>query len=254
MARMPKYQQLAEVIRERVRSGDLRPGDKLPSETTLAQDHRKSLPTVRQALATLKAEGLIESRQGIGTFVRAETRLQRRSRNRYGAARTRTGLLNGKFRHEITAAGPAPLPPRIADMMGADADQTAIVRKRHLYDDNNLQEIGASYLPLDIAANTYLAEPTVVPKALFKCVEELTGRKYSHATDHWIARPATADEADSFDLPIGTYVLHVVHIARDEQAAVLEVSESIWPADRVALIDDYDIASEAGTAPVKSDI
>jgi len=73
----------------------------------------------------------------------------------------------------------------------------------------------------------------------------LSGRTYRHATDQWVARPATPLEADSFRLTVGAYVLHVVHIARDKSDKVLEVSESVWPADRVTFIDDYDIPGKS---------
>ena len=45
------------------------------------------------------------------------------------------------------------------------------------------EEIGASYIPASIAAETYLEQPTVVPKALFLCVEDLSGPRYAHASD-----------------------------------------------------------------------
>lgn len=244
--RMPKYHRIAESIRDRVRKGALRPGDRLPAETAIAEEYGASVPTVRQAMNVLRAEGVIESRHGIGTFVKQDQRLQRRSRNRYGEARGRQGLLNNALRHDITAAGPEPVPELIAEAMGVPAETTVIVRRRSLYDDGDqLQELGASYLPAEFAAGTYLAEPKVVPQALFKCVEELTGRTYRHATDQWVARPATPEEADRFKLPIGGYVLHVVHTARDKSGKVLEVSESIWPAERVTFIDDYDIPSSS---------
>lgn len=252
--RMPKYHRIAEAIRQQVRAGSLKPGQRLPAETAIAEQYDASVPTVRQAMNVLRSEGVIDSRHGIGTFVKNEQRLQRRSRNRYGEARGRQGLLNDAFRHEITAAGPEPLPKHIAEAMGVPAGTTVIVRRRSLYDDaNQLQELGASYLPADFAAGTYLAEPVVVPKALFKCVEELSGRSYRHATDQWVARPATPVEADSFRLTVGAYVLHVVHTARDKANKVLEVSESVWPADRVMFIDDYDIPSKSITTE-KSDV
>jgi GntR family transcriptional regulator len=254
-SRMPKYHRIAEAIRADVRAGTLQPGDRLPAETAIAHDHSTSVPTVRQAMAVLRAEGLIESRHGVGTFVKAESRLQRRSRNRYGEARGRSGLLTNTLRHDITSAGPEPAPERIAELMGRPAEETVVVRRRDLYDESDqLQEIGASYLPADFAADTYLAQPKVVPKALFRCVEEITGRTYHHATDHWVARPATQEETDRFDLTIGAYVLHVVHVARDESGDVLEVSESIWPADRVAFIDDYEIPEAPAEEPTKSDV
>lgn len=253
--RVKKYQQIADAIRAGVRSGDLCPGDQLPAETVLAERHHTTVPTVRQAKAVLQAEGLIESRHGIGTFVREESRLQRRSRSRYGEARGRSGLLTDTLRHEIVSAGPEPAPARIAEVMGVEEDETVIVRRRDLYDESDqLQEVGASYLPVGFAADTYLAKPQVVPKALFRCVEEIAGRRYATATDHWIARPANPDECDKFGIVIGAYVLHVIHVARDERGDVLEVSESIWPADRVRFIDEYDVSSESASGGVKSDV
>jgi DNA-binding GntR family transcriptional regulator len=47
-----------------------------------------------------------------------------------------------------------------------------------------------------------------------------------------------------FELPTGAPVMHVVHTARDEDGDILEISESIWSADRVILIDDYPIEQQ----------
>jgi GntR family transcriptional regulator len=254
-SRAKKYHQIADAIRAQIRAGDLPVGSRLPAETAIAADHNTSVPTVRQAMGVLRAEGLIESRHGVGTFVRETQRFERRSRHRYGAARARAGLMNNTFRHDIVGAGPEPVPERIASAMGIAAGTEVIVRRRDLYDDKDeLQEIGASYLPADFAAGTYLAEPKVVPKALFRCVEEITGRRYAYALDHWIARPAAVEEAEAFGLPLGAYVVHIVHTATDENGDVLEVSESIWPADRLAFIDEYDIPAEADPDALKSDI
>ncbi|MFD2794364.1 GntR family transcriptional regulator [Promicromonospora vindobonensis] len=254
-SRAKKYHQIADAIRAQIRAGDLPVGSRLPAETAIAADHNTSVPTVRQAMGVLRAEGLIESRHGVGTFVRETQRFERRSRHRYGAARARAGLMNNTFRHDIVGAGPEPAPERIASAMGIAAGTEVIVRRRDLYDDKNeLQEIGASYLPADFAAGTYLAVPKVVPKALFRCVEEITGRRYAYALDHWIARPAAVEEAEAFGLPLGAYVVHIVHTATDENGDALEVSESIWPADRLAFIDEYDIPAEADPDALKSDI
>ena len=104
------------------------------------------------------------------------------------------------------------------------------------------------------SAGTFLEERQVVPKALFLCVEDLTGKRYAHAHDQWTARMPTAEEADALDLPTGAPVVHVVHVARAEDGSVLEVSESAWPADRVAVIDDYPIESEAESPTAPSEV
>ena len=119
-----------------------------------------------------------------------------------------------------------------------------MIRRRLLRDKETGQaeELGASYIPAAIAAGTYLGEPAVVPKALFLCVEELSGQRYVHAEDRWQVRPATAEESNLLDLSAATTVIHLIHSAQDDAGETLEVSESVWPADRVIIIDDYDIA------------
>ena len=64
------YSQILNEIRERILSGDLAAGERLPPELELAQQHRASRGTVRQALSLLVNEGLLERVQGSGTFVR----------------------------------------------------------------------------------------------------------------------------------------------------------------------------------------
>jgi len=67
----PAYQRIQSVIRKRIDSGQLKPGDPVPSERDLAKIHHVSLMTARHALAFLEREGLVERRRGIGTFVAA---------------------------------------------------------------------------------------------------------------------------------------------------------------------------------------
>jgi GntR family transcriptional regulator len=66
---IPQYQRLAGEIRDKVRSGFYKSGDKLPAEQILAKSSNLSLLTVRQALGLLEDEGLLERCPGRGTFV-----------------------------------------------------------------------------------------------------------------------------------------------------------------------------------------
>jgi DNA-binding GntR family transcriptional regulator len=63
------YRQLATVLRDRIRSGELPPGRRMPSEKDLHDEFGLARETVRRAIAVLRAEGLIEVRHGHGTFV-----------------------------------------------------------------------------------------------------------------------------------------------------------------------------------------
>jgi GntR family transcriptional regulator, transcriptional repressor for pyruvate dehydrogenase complex len=64
------YEEVAETIYELIRSGQLQPGDKLDSVTQLAENFNVGRSAIREALTALRAMGLIEIRQGEGTYVR----------------------------------------------------------------------------------------------------------------------------------------------------------------------------------------
>jgi DNA-binding GntR family transcriptional regulator len=66
----PPWQQIADVLRERIKSGEYPPGRKLPSIIALSGEFGVATVTARKALAALQREGLVETRSGWGTFVR----------------------------------------------------------------------------------------------------------------------------------------------------------------------------------------
>ncbi|WP_420642900.1 GntR family transcriptional regulator [Candidatus Leptofilum sp.] len=67
---LPKYFQVAAQLRHKITIGDFRQNDQLPTEGRLMQTFGVSRGTVRKALAVLLNEGLVESQQGLGTFVK----------------------------------------------------------------------------------------------------------------------------------------------------------------------------------------
>lgn len=66
---VPRYYQLQEIIRERIRRGEWAPGDLIPSERELCERYGISRMTARQAISRLEQEGLLYREQGKGTFV-----------------------------------------------------------------------------------------------------------------------------------------------------------------------------------------
>jgi DNA-binding FadR family transcriptional regulator len=63
---------LFEQLAEQIKSGRLAPGARLPTEQELTRAARVSRTVVREAVAALRAEGLVVTRQGVGAFVTAE--------------------------------------------------------------------------------------------------------------------------------------------------------------------------------------
>ena len=70
------FRQLADLLRDQIKTGDLGPGEPLPSELRLAQEYGISRPTVRQAIGQLRSEGLVTVDRPRGTFVRVPEQVQ----------------------------------------------------------------------------------------------------------------------------------------------------------------------------------
>jgi GntR family transcriptional regulator len=73
---VPAHVRLASALRDTIASGELLPGDTLPGDAALTEATGLARGTVRQAVATLRAEGLVQTRQGARTAVLQRPRLQ----------------------------------------------------------------------------------------------------------------------------------------------------------------------------------
>jgi GntR family transcriptional regulator len=75
---IPLYIQIAEVLLDRIESGELEPDDRLPSERELSEQLGVNRMTLRRALRMLEGQGLLARRQGDGTYV-AQPKIERQA-------------------------------------------------------------------------------------------------------------------------------------------------------------------------------
>lgn len=72
----PLYQQIKEQLRHRIAVGELKSGDEIPSIRAMAADTRVSVITIKRAYLELELEGVIQTRQGRGSFVAEGVRIE----------------------------------------------------------------------------------------------------------------------------------------------------------------------------------
>ena len=70
LAPVPRYRQIAGILRERIESGDLEPDRPIPSEAQIQQEFGVARETARKAVALLRDEGWVVTVPGLGTYVR----------------------------------------------------------------------------------------------------------------------------------------------------------------------------------------
>jgi len=70
LAPIPRYRQIAAILRARIESGELQPERPIPSEAQIEQEFGVARATARHAVAVLRDEGLVVTVPGMGTYVR----------------------------------------------------------------------------------------------------------------------------------------------------------------------------------------
>ncbi len=71
----PIFQQIVKGVEQMIASGQMKPGDKLPSTRDLASEIKVNPNTVMRAFAELEVQGISETRRGLGTFVREDVQV-----------------------------------------------------------------------------------------------------------------------------------------------------------------------------------
>jgi len=100
----PVYRQIADEVQRSVSVGVLKPGDPLPAARELAGELKVNPNTVQHAYRTLAAEGVIETRRGLGAFVAAAPPKDPRKKPAVIARQIAEKALREAFRHGLLAS------------------------------------------------------------------------------------------------------------------------------------------------------
>ncbi|WFB07793.1 GntR family transcriptional regulator [Streptomyces sp. LX-29] len=235
------FRQIADQLREAIDKGRFREGDKLPSETELVEHFGVSRMTVRNALSLLQQEGLAVSEHGKGVFVRPRPPVRRLASDRF--ARRHRDQGKSAFTVEAEAAGGHPevdslevkeeRPSQdIAARLGSP--RKVLARRRRYLLDGRPVEFATSYLPLDLARNTPIAQPNPGPGGIYARLEEM-GHRLDHFDEEIRARMPSPQEVRTLQLASGVPVIHLIRTAFDAEGRAVEVCDTVMAADAYVL-------------------
>ena len=236
----PLSLQLADVLRAEIQEGVRRPGSQLPTESEFQRDYGVSRTTIRAALSTLAAEGLVVTRKGFGSYVRDRLPLRRVSSTHRHASHRASG--KPEFDTEAVAQGQVPsrrmlmigrgpIPADIAVWLGCPAGEEAVIRQRLQLLNDVPAVISTSYYPLWLAAETRLESPDALPEGPDNVIEQL-GHRFAHGIELLRARMPTPEEVRLLELEPGVPVVQMLHIDYDPDERVLQVADDLYAADR----------------------
>ncbi|MET9645579.1 GntR family transcriptional regulator [Streptomyces syringium] len=221
------YQQVAAAIRDAILSGEFAPGAPLPSEAQLIERYQVSRPTVRNAVAALRAEGLVNVQHGKGSFVRTSglppvTVERRITRSGSGSFITNDGVTWEQpgepkiYRTETTAITGPPL--------GVGEGEALFGCDRLLTDPaTGTRALHRTLIPFATADDTELAQvPDTEPAAIYELLSKAGHKLWWSETVQ--ARMPLPDERDALQIPDATPVIQTTRVTHgtDDQPLILE--------------------------------
>jgi GntR family transcriptional regulator len=234
----PLYIQLAEDISGRIRRGDLRPGDRVPSEPELMRLHAVSRATAVRALEHLERAGLVRREQGRGTFVQAPHLVQRQP-------------VLGSFSQQVRRHGHVPT-QRLIELAAVSGEEersherlwfgdteelVRIVRVRVV--DGEPVGLHKTVLPRETAERASIDENsfTAADASLYALLEA-AGIRVVEADEHLQAIGASKAEARMLKVPAGTPLMRVVRVSFGSNGSPIEVTDARYVGDRF----DYSVS------------
>jgi GntR family transcriptional regulator len=232
------YRQVAAAIRDAIATGEYPPGTLLPSETQLIERYKVSRPTVRNAIAALRAEGLIEVIHGKGSFVRAipapTLTIERTVSRGNGGTFTIDGTAEWQQAEQpsiyrtVTTATTGPL-------LGLGEEEALFGVDRLLTDTaTGTRVLHQTLIPFATAEGTNLAEkPDTEPAAIYALLTEAGHTLWWSETVR--ARMPLPDESATLQLHDPTPLLETTRVTHgtDDRPLILEVLRT--SADRAQL-------------------
>jgi GntR family transcriptional regulator len=252
-AERPKYRQLADELRRRIEAGALPPGAPLPSETALGAEFDLSRNSVRQAVALLRAEGLVVTEHGRASYVRPQLPVKRMGAERYRieAAQVRgegppetsftrdQGIAWADYRldreyHEVPAS------EAIADLLQVEPGTMLLERRFVFYSVGYPQQMSTSYYPLEMVAGTRIVNPDSEPWKGGNVAQLASiGVRVTRVRERIRARMPVTDEVNTLRIPSGVPVIAITRQMFAGDRPVEACVDIVIPADRVEL--DYEI-------------
>lgn len=215
--RLPAYARLRDVLSDRIGSSEWGPAQPIPTESKLAKQYGVSIGTVRKAVDGLVSEGLLERRQGSGTFVRGPSFNASLFRffQMYGADGTRSTIPSSQLL--LRAVTKAPKEAREA--LGTE-DVIKIVRLRKLSDEPILYE--EIYVPIERFSGFESMPQEEIGPLLYPIYFEAFQVLVKRAVDDLSFGTATAEVAKRLGISRGDPVATIRRTAFDLDGQAVE--------------------------------
>jgi GntR family transcriptional regulator len=225
---IPLYYQLENILREKINSGEYRPGDSLPTEDQLVHSYRVSRITVRQALSALEKDELILRKRGRGSFVTGKE-ADYESMRLTGTIediiamgiKTKTKILDFGFVHP---------PKKVIESLQLDEDTKALRIERIRLVKGHPFSYSVNYVPPDLGSKIGIKDLAVNP--LLNVLEKKCKVGIGRGTQIIEATIADSRIASYLEIMTGAPLLKIERTVLDTKGRPVEHVSILYRSDR----------------------
>lgn len=237
----PRVNEIAADLRSRIDASEFPPGKKLPSTRMLANHYAISEQAIARVVALLKADGLVEGRQGAGVFVRRWEPLVYRPQSEFKRLPPNvdvfTSLLSGEDRdgsQTITVTTEQPDEAVRARLQLADGELVA-VRRRTSFVDGEPYGTDDSFVALRLVEGSEWMSPGSVERGTNAVLAEV-GHELVKALDEIYVRMPKPAETERLALSPGTPVAELISTTHDAEGKPIQVTVCLLRGDRHVVV------------------
>jgi GntR family transcriptional regulator len=244
----PMYRYIADDLRTKIKSGDLEPNAKLPTEGDLSEQYEASRNTVREAIRRLTDEGLLESRPGQGTFVARVidpfvTVLTADPKTGFGGGEAAAYLSEVRDKHreptnsvprvEVVSASDS-----IAGLLAIPPGAQVVSRSQDRYIDGIPWSRQTAFYLMDFITKgaTRLLMALDIEEGAVRYLSEEIGVRQTGYRDWITGRLATEEEQSFFGIGHNAAVFVDSRVAFDQNNTPMRLTVTIFPVDRNQLV------------------
>lgn len=228
-SRVPLYIQVASVLRTRIQSGQWGTGDKISTLEELEREFQVARVTVRQAVDLLREEGLLQARQGLGTFVSKKAH----DRHSVKLATNWTGLvesLKGNVPRRLSIDEQTTAP-----MLGKD-DGTAAASYVKLQSVQYRNDIPYSVVNVFLAHDVFALDPERFREmAALVAIDSMSDVALRDAHQTLTIGSADPDIADLLKIPLGAPTVEAHCVVIDDRDVAIYIGDVIYRSDAIKL-------------------
>jgi GntR family transcriptional regulator len=237
------HQRIAADLRSSIHDGTLAAGARLPTEQDLMATYQASRTPVRQALATLANEGLIETATSRGTFVRENRPLTlyasryEREHHEVGPVDAYTSelLAQGRSAGQSTEMRIVPASEAVAFRLQVAEGNLVVLRRCVRTVDGKPSSVQDSFYPYDIAEGTEILSPHDVERGIITVLADAGHVEVGYVDEIIPRMPPTDEENRLLELGPGVPVLDQIRTAFTALRPV-RVTWNTWAGNGIHLV------------------